>query len=618
MGTIAGGQESALSRLHTDTDRPADLAFSDLDHPVSAATVDLGAFRAEQIASVLNASPMLLIANAGIALGFGRLAAYQFAPLLVLLWTFATVVPSLLLLYYWWRNRDRQWKSAPLRAIRQAEGCAVALGLVWAALPALFFDAANDDMRVLVVALTFAISGIGSYALARIPTAAILFSSLVAGSLSITSVKLGGEIGLSFGFFAILYGFVIAGLVLNEHRLTLQHAAAGQEVQRQKDIISLLLNDFEQGASDWLWETDRDGRLTYFSQRLCDVLHRPAAAIERQSLADAAGVAPGWAGWRGFAEAMAERRTISDCLLEAVHGGERAWWHVDARPLFGSDGEFIGYRGVGRDVTEDRRAKEQLIRAKEAAEAASTSKSQFLSVMSHELRTPLNSIIGFSQLLASSQADYLSDAARSEYFKTILESGSHLKTLIDDILDATRIERGTITLVEQEIDAAELVEVAVKMCRDAAEKADVVIVARVVDGIEIKGDITRLKQVLINLIANAAKFSKPGEFADVAMERTAGGGLAVVVRDSGIGINPDDIKRIFEPFVQADEGMSRRFGGVGLGLSIARKIAQLHGGDVTIESRAGSGTTASLLLPAERVAWPEPVRPPAAAATAAV
>jgi len=257
-----------------------------------------------------------------------------------------------------------------------------------------------------------------------------------------------------------------------------------------------------------------------------------------------------------------------------------------------------------------------LIRAKEAAEAASAAKSQFMSVMSHELRTPLNSIIGYSQLLASSQADYLSDAARTEYFRTILESGGHLKTLIDDILDATRIERGTLALVEQEIDAAELVEVAVKLCRDAAERADVTILARVVDGIEITGDVTRLKQVLINLIANAAKFSKAGEFVNVELERTAGGGLAIAVHDNGIGIKPDDIERIFEPFVQVDDGMSRRFGGIGLGLSIARKIARLHGGDVTIESRAGSGTTASLLLPARRVTWPQPERSQLAAATA--
>ncbi|MGQ0485695.1 MAG: ATP-binding protein [Hyphomicrobiales bacterium] len=617
MAKIAGGQESPLSRPHTETSRPADLAFADLDHPVSEATIDLGAFRAGQIASVINASPMLLIANAGIALCFGLLAVHRFAPLAVFSWALAAAVPSLLLLLYWWRNRDRQWTSAPLNAIRQTEVCATVLGFVWAAMPALFFDAADHDMKVLIVALAFAISGIGTYALAYIPTAAILFSSLIVGSLSITSVKLGGEVGLSFGFFTVLYGLVMAGLVLYDYRLALRHAAAGQEVQRQKDIISLLLNDFEQGASDWLWETDRDGRLTYFSQRLCDVLRQPAAAVERQSLAGAAGVAPGWTGWVEFAAAMAERLTISDCLLEAVQDGERVWWHVDARPLFGGNGEFIGYRGVGRDVTEERNAQEQLVRAKETAEAASAAKSQFLSVMSHELRTPLNSIVGFSQLLVSSQADYLNDAARNEYFKTILESSNHLKSLIDDILDATRIDRGTLTLFEQEMDAAELIEVAVKMCRDAAEKADVTIVARVVDGIELKGDVTRLKQVLINLIANAAKFSKAGEFVNVAVERSAGGGLAIAVRDSGIGIKPDDIERIFEPFVQADEGMSRRFGGVGLGLSIARKIARLHNGDVTIASQAGSGTTASLLLPAARVIWPKPATSPSAAATAA-
>ncbi len=609
MGRISGGQESALPRPHGDTDRPADLAFADLDNPVSASSIDLGVFRAEQIASLVNASPNLLFANAGIALCFGGIAIRQFAPLTVIVWTLAAVVPSLPLLLFWWRHRRRQWPSMPLRAIRQAEGCATLLGLVWAAMPALFFDAADDDFRVLVVALAFAMSGIGVYALAYVPTAAILFTSLILGSLSITSVKLGGEVGLSFGFLAILYGFVIASLVLYDHRLAVRHAAAGQEVRRQKDIISLLLKDFEQGASDWLWETDRDGLLTYFSPRLCEVLHQPAAAIERRSLAAAAAVAPGWAGWTAFTESMAKRQTISDCHLEIARGGEPTWWHVDARPLFGNHGEFIGYRGVGRDITDDRRAEERLIRAKENAEAASAAKSQFLSVMSHELRTPLNSIIGFSQLLASSQADYLTDAARNEYFKIILESGGHLKTLIDDILDATRIERGAITLVEQEIDTAELVEAAVKMCRDAAEKADVTIIARVVEGIEINGDLTRLKQVLINLIANAAKFSKPGGFVNVGLRQTGGGGLAIAVRDDGIGIKPEDLKRIFEPFVQADEGMTRRFGGVGLGLSIARKIAQLHGGDVTIESKAGAGTTALLLLPTGRIAWPKPAGP---------
>jgi PAS domain S-box-containing protein len=612
MAIIAGSRDGALPLLNTS--RPADLAFADLDQPVSQTTIELGAFRAEQIVTLLNVAPALLAANAAVAFCFGLLASGQFDVLPIVLWALAVIAPSLALLQYCWRGGGRPLLPVPLRAIRQVEGCAVLLGLAWAALPAIFFDAADNDMKVVVVALALAASGIGYYALAYVPTAAILFSSLIIGSLSITSVKLGGEIGLSLGFFAILYAFAMAGLVLYDYRLALRNAAAHQEVQRQKDIISLLLNDFERGASDWLWETDRDGRLTYFSQRLCEVLGLPATAIERQSLANAAGAMPDWAGWVEFGESMSSRGAVVDRILEIVRGGARSWWHVDARPLFGGGGEFIGYRGVGRDITQERNAQEQLVSAKEAAEAASAAKSQFLSVMSHELRTPLNSIIGFSQLLASAQADHLSDAAKSEYFKTILESSNHLKTLIDDILDATRIERGAIKLVEQEIDAAELVEVAVKMCRDAAEKADVVIVARVVDGIEIKGDTTRLKQVLINLIANAAKFSKPGGFVNVGLDPTAGGGLAITVRDEGIGIKPDDIKRIFEPFVQADEGMARRFGGVGLGLSIARKIAQLHDGNVTIESLHGTGTVAALLLPAARVAWPQSKRPSAATA----
>ena len=218
---------------------------------------------------------------------------------------------------------------------------------------------------------------------------------------------------------------------------------------------------------------------------------------------------------------------------------------------------------------------------------------------------------GFPEILSSRNEDKLETETRLDYAKTVLNSSRHLQTLINDILDATRIENGTISLVEQDIDAAELVEIAVKMCRDQAEKADVTLVAKLTDGIEIRADITRTKQIILNLLTNAIKFSMSGGTVTAELVRMPDDRLAIVIRDSGIGIRSDDISRIFEPFVQVEDGMSRRFSGIGLGLSIARKIARLHGGDVTLESRLGVGTTARFELPSSRVTWPARASQPA-------
>ena len=328
------------------------------------------------------------------------------------------------------------------------------------------------------------------------------------------------------------------------------------------------------------------------------------------TLLEAASADPSQMGWAELDETMQARKPIVAHQLEVNKAGQTAHWQISARPLFSEDGVFRGYRGVGRDITAEWETDRKLIEAKEAAEAASAAKSQFLAVMSHELRTPLNSIVGFSEILSSRSEETLETEVRLDYAKTILNSSKHLQTLITDILDATRIENGTISLIEQDIDAAELVEIAVKMCRDQAEKADVTLVAKLTDGIEVRADITRTKQIILNLLTNAIKFSLAGGVVNIELVRLRDDRLAIVIRDGGIGIKSEDLGRIFEPFVQAEDGISRRFSGIGLGLSIARKIARLHGGDVTLESQFGVGTTARFELPPSRVTWPvKPSKP---------
>ncbi len=482
-------------------------------------------------------------------------------------------------------------------------------------MPALFFELAPPPLRTFCGASLFAVSGLGAFAFARAPGAAVAFVCLIAGSTALASLKIGGEFGAAFAVAAILYGASLSAMVLTYQLRTKSIRQAREEIRRQQETVSFLLNDFEDGTSDWLWETGSDFRFTYASPRLAELLGVAPAEIAALTLGDLAGPAPqANQAWAGFHNKLLHQLPIAAEELPSTAGAQSRWLRIAARPLFDATGAFAGYRGVGRDVTIEKHAHDQLVEAKTTAERANAAKSQFLAVISHELKTPLNAIVGFAELLSAPQAENLSEATRHGHLRTILDSSRHLQHLISDVLDATRFEKGTMRLAEQEGDAAECLEVAVKMCRDLAESSNCTIIATISDGIEIKCDIARIKQVLINLITNAIKFSPNQGYVYAGLERWPGGELTFTIRDGGMGIAADDAVRIFEPFVQADDGMTRRFGGMGLGLSIARKLARLHGGDVTLESELGTGTTARLILPASRVTWPAPA---SAATTAA-
>ena len=580
------------SKLSATFRRLAGSAFVDLD------------FNHAEHAPNRGALSTLLVAHAAVVTGFALLELGQSAQHLILGWAslalLASLVPAMVIAM---QNRMPRSKFGQAQL---TEVWATLIGLSWAALPALFFDIVTPEVRVLVVGLTFAMAGVGTLALAAVPKAAVIFCVMIIASLTLSSIKLGGAAGLALGVFSFLYGMAATAMILRGHDAAVHRTRIECEVKKQNEIIGLLLNDFSESRSDWLWETGRDGRITYASRGLAaSMAVNPSSLVGAafDSIVPAGGDTP---GWHEFQTAMLRRKPVTDLDVGIPFPSGHTCWRMTARPVFSEAGEFQGYRGVAHDVTDDQHATQALAAAKEAAERSSAKKSQFLAVMSHELRTPLNAIVGFAELLGSPQAEALGEDSRAEHLRTILDSSRHLQSLISDILDASRIEKGTMTLAEQETDAAELVEVAVKMCRDAAERTDATVIARIVDGVELRCDITRIKQVLINLITNALKFSPAGGYVNVGFERLKSDGLAIYVRDSGVGIARTDLERIFEPYVQADEGTARRFGGAGHGLAIARRIAMLHGGNVTIESEPGVGTTARLVLPSERVIWPEP------------
>jgi two-component system sensor histidine kinase/response regulator len=256
---------------------------------------------------------------------------------------------------------------------------------------------------------------------------------------------------------------------------------------------------------------------------------------------------------------------------------------------------------ASRAFEELRRNQERLVAAKEAAEAASRAKSEFLANMSHELRTPLNAIIGFSGMMSDGMFGPLSDKYL-EYANFIGSSGQHLLAIITDILDLAKAEAHRLLLSEETIDIVGVVKLSSQIVQNMAQRAQIDFIIEYEEPIPaIVADPAKLAQILVNLLSNAIKFTAPGGKVRLVVEHRHRRGIAFRVEDNGIGISAEQLPIALAPFGQVENSLTRKNDGVGLGLPLTKRLVELHGGTIEIDSELGKGTIASVYLPEYRV-----------------
>ena len=283
--------------------------------------------------------------------------------------------------------------------------------------------------------------------------------------------------------------------------------------------------------------------------------------------------------------------------------GTLFWEYASISPVKDEHGHITHYLAVKEDITERKQATAELMHAKEQAELASHAKTQFLANMSHELRTPLNAIIGFSEIIKEQMFGPLGNDNYIEYSSNILASGHHLLDVINDILDVSRIEAGTMTIRDDVVDLGHLCDECIEMVSPQADMAKLALIKSIQDGLPLlRGDMIRIKQIIINLLSNAIKFTPQDGKVELIAEEKKDGSVDLIVRDTGFGIPKDKQDKILEPFEQVSDIYSRNHEGSGLGLFLVTSFVNLHNGTLNIDSETDRGTTITVTFPATRKA----------------
>jgi signal transduction histidine kinase/CHASE1-domain containing sensor protein len=254
------------------------------------------------------------------------------------------------------------------------------------------------------------------------------------------------------------------------------------------------------------------------------------------------------------------------------------------------------------EILERQRAEMEMRHAKDQAEVANRAKSEFLAMVSHELRTPLNAIIGFSEIIAQEVFGPVTNRKYAEYIGDIRKSGTHLLGLINNILDLSKVESGQFKLNEEKIRLEDGISEVMRFISELAQMGSINVKSDIPDNLpELRGDRQAIRQILLNLLSNAIKFTEEDGDVSVSAQLDQAGRLVLAIEDTGIGIPGDLVESVFEPFIQVDSSLARKFEGTGLGLPLTRSLVELHGGSVDLRSKLGKGTKVTVIFPRERV-----------------
>jgi PAS domain S-box-containing protein len=369
-----------------------------------------------------------------------------------------------------------------------------------------------------------------------------------------------------------------------------------------------------EAAVDGLLITDLDGRITDVNKEMEILSGLPRERLVGRRFPEL--ISPPGAAADAIERVIADGRVKNTELQLRRPDGDTVDISCNATVLFAANDRATRIIATVRDVGESKRLREQLeARARELevqnerVQQANRMKSEFLASMSHELRTPLNSIIGFSDFMLTDVDGRLA-ADQREYLTDILNSGNHLLSLINDVLDLSKIESGKLDLHPVPFSLPHAVDEVCSSLRPQLLDQDLSLGIEVAPQIDrVVLDVVRFKQILYNLLSNAVKFTPKGGSANVSIGSTGDGRLVLQVRDTGIGIAEADIPRIFVEFEQLDSGAARRYSGTGLGLPVTRRLVDLMGGTINVQSRVGQGSTFTVRLPWVRPFGPAPTAP---------
>ena len=437
-----------------------------------------------------------------------------------------------------------------------------------------------------------------------------------------------------------LHGFTVTGLLparitmpINEEILTLVtllggaayagalvssvqdiHRSSARDVERSRELYRLIAEN----ANDLITRHDATGRMTFASLASRSLLGVDSGRLAGGDMQD----------YLQPTDWERHKQSLTRCLAQGVPvseeyrverarsdgtGTDPVWLEMRCQPVAPNDAQPAGsVIAVTRDITIRKAEVLELARARDEAERASRAKTAFLATMSHELRTPLNAIIGFSEILHRELLIKSREPKQADYCRVIHQSGEHLLSLVKDLLDVSKIESGKFSVVIEPFAIDEVVPMAVDTLRPLALSKGIILHCDIEQDLpDLLADRRAIRQILINLVSNACKFTDKGGRVSVSA-RSVDDNIEITVSDSGIGIAPEHIQRIGQPFYQVDTRYSRQQEGAGLGLSIVRGLVELHNGRLEIESMPGYGSRFSVIIAADEpmIELPEPVKAP--------